>query len=75
MVLVMDSFITLGQPSYYPDGYIIISDTGNNRVSFFTTQGKFVRHLQTQFYGLSHPLAMSISLPYLWLIDNRGNIV
>ena len=55
-----------------PDGYIIISDTGNNRVSFFTTQGKFVRHLLTQIDGLSHPRAMSISLPYLWLIDKRG---
>ena len=53
-----------------PDGSIIITDNGNNRVSLFNIQGRFVRHILTQSDGLSKPYAMSISLPYLWLIDN-----
>ena len=55
-----------------PDGSIIISDRYNRRVSLFNIHGRFIRHLLTQSDGLSVPWAMSISLPYLWLIDNRG---
>ena len=55
-----------------PDGSIIISDTGNHRVSLFNIKGRFVRHILTGSDGLSGPEAMSISLPYLWLIDGRG---
>ena len=56
-----------------PDGCIIISDYYNQRVSLFTVHGRFVRHLLTQSDGLILPQAMSISLPYLWLIDYRGS--
>ena len=52
-----------------PDGSVIISDTGNNRVSLFNIHGKFVRHILTRSDGLSYPYAMSISLPYLWVVD------
>ena len=52
-----------------PDGSVIITDNGNYRVSLFNIQGKFVRHILTRSDGLSGPDAMSISLPYLWLID------
>ena len=55
-----------------PDGSIIISDIGNQRVSLFNIKGRFVRHLLTESDGLLRPEAMSISLPYLWLIDYRG---
>ena len=65
-----------GQLSYpksaigLPDGSIIISDSYNGRVSLFTIQGKFVRHLLTWPDGLDRPEAMSIKLPYLWLINH-----
>ena len=52
-----------------PDGSVIIIDW-NDRVTLFTIHGKFVRHV-TQFSGLFRPLAMSLSLPYLWLIDRN----
>ena len=58
-----------------PDGSIIISDSGNNRVSLFNIKGRFVRHLLTGFDGLSEPRDMSVSLPYLWLTDYRGSII
>ena len=55
-----------------PDGSIIISDSYNDRVSLFNIHGRFVRHILTRSDGLYRPHAMSISLPYLWLIDYRG---
>ena len=55
-----------------PDGSVIISDNLNGRVSLFNIKGRFVRHILTQSDGLSGPSSMSISLPYLWLIDYQG---
>ena len=52
-----------------PDGSVIISDRTNHRVSLFNIKGRFVRHILTRSDGLSYPEDMSISLPYLWLID------
>ena len=54
------------------DGSIIISDRYNHRVSLFNIRGRFIRHILTQSDGLLYPVAMSISLPYLWLTDYRG---
>ena len=54
-----------------PDGSIIISDNGNARVSLFNIKGRFIRHILTRSDGLYIPDAMSVSLPYLWLIDSR----
>ena len=56
-----------------PGGSVIISDTGNTRVSLFNIGGRIVRHLLTRSDGLSEPQAMSISLPYLWLRDYGGS--
>ena len=56
-----------------PDGSVVIIDRQNVRVSLFTIQGKFVRHLITQSDGLLNPSTMSISLPYLWLTDYQEN--
>ena len=52
------------------DGTVIISDMVNARVCLFTIQGRFVRHILTRSDGLYRPWAMSISLPYLWVVDN-----
>ena len=52
-----------------PDGSIIISDFPNYCVSLFNIKGRFVRHILTQSDVLYRPMAMSISLPYLWVVD------
>ena len=57
-----------------PDGSVIISNPDNHRVSLFNIKGRFVRHLLTQSDGLSKPYDMSISLPYLWLIEGSWPI-
>ena len=56
-----------------PDGSIIISDRNNGRVSLFNIHGRFIRHILTRSDGLSEAWSMSISLPYLWLIDDQGS--
>ena len=56
-----------------PDGSVIISDRNNNRVSLFNIKGRFVRHILTRSDGLNRPTAMSIILPYLWLIGYKGS--
>ena len=58
-----------------PNGYVMISDWLNNRVSLFSISGEFVRHLLTSSDGLSRPHDMSISLPYMWVIDDSGSYV
>ena len=58
-----------------PDGSVIISDRYNRRVSLFNIHGRFIRHLLTRSDGLSDPWGMSISLPYLWLIDYQGSYI
>ena len=54
-----------------PEGLVIISDPDNHRVSLFNIKGRFIRHLLIESDGLNHPDALSISLPYLYLIDSR----
>ena len=56
-----------------PDGSIIISDYNNTRVCLFNIKGRFIRHILTLSDGLSYPWAMSISLPYLWVVDDQGS--
>ena len=53
-----------------PDGSVIICDSSNRRVSLFNVHGRFIRHLLTRSDGLSYPGAMSISLPYLWVVGS-----
>ena len=53
------------------DGTVIITDYDNARVCLFTIQGRFVRHILTRSDGLDRPWAMSISLPYLLVVDNH----
>ena len=55
-----------------PDGSVIIADFGNHRVSLFNIQGRFIRHILTRSDGLLYPRDMSISLPYLYLIDKEA---
>ena len=59
-----------------PFGTLWVADTDNNRVSEFTTRGRFVRHVVPK---ISRPLFMSFSYPYLWVshqqqIRNRSII-
>ena len=47
---------------------VIISDNGNNRVSEFSFNGTFLRHLLVSSDGIYSPFSMSYYYPHLWLV-------
>ena len=47
---------------------IIISDQGNHRVSEFSFNGTFLRHLLVRSDGINYPFFMSYNYPHLWLV-------
>ena len=57
-----------------PDCSIVIADGGNNRLSQFTVQGKFVRHLLLESDGITKPSALSFFYPHLWVINDSKNL-
>ena len=50
-----------------PDNTIIVSDWGNDRISHFTLQGKFVRHVIKLSHGISYPRRLAVQYPYVWV--------
>ena len=48
---------------------IIISDLGNHRVSEFSFNGTFLRHLLVRSDGINGPFSMSYYYPHLWLVS------
>ena len=46
---------------------IIISDYGNNRISEFSFNGTFLRHLLVRSDGIIFPMSMSYYHPHLWI--------
>ena len=46
---------------------ILVSDTGNNRISVFTTKGDFLYHLQMNEIHIESPAALSYFKPFLWI--------
>ena len=53
---------------------IIVSDSYNDRISVFTTDGVFLYHLLTQSDGIYRPYALSYYKPYLWVVANNGHL-
>ena len=49
---------------------IIISDYQKNRISEFSFNGTFLRHLLDKSDGIYHPYSMSYYYPYLWLVQS-----
>ena len=46
---------------------LIVADYGNHRVSEFTLQGKFLRHLITVADGLRYPHGVAASCSHMWI--------
>ena len=53
---------------------ILVSDTFNDRISVFTTDGVFLYHLLTQSDGINRPAALSYYKPYLFVVNNFGKL-
>ena len=49
-----------------PEGTVIVAEFNNNRLSEFSMEGRFLKHILT---GLNHPGSLSMSPPYLWVVS------
>ena len=60
------------------DGYIYLADTWNSRVSMFTSDGQFVKHIiiyDVPYYeGQDYPRSLSVRGKYLWISTKKGRL-
>ena len=56
---------------FSPWGSILVADTRNNRISEFSEDGAFIRHLLTKIYM---PVSISYNKPYLWVAAGFGQL-
>ena len=58
------------------NGYIFVPDTENNRVSMFTSDGQFVKHIiiyDVPYYE-DYPRSLSVRGKYLWVATSKGRL-
>ena len=46
---------------------ILVADNTNYRISFYSTEGKFIKHTLTRNGEISFPMGLSYTRPFLWL--------
>ena len=59
------------------DGYILVADQFNYRVSMFTSDGQFVKHIiiyDVPYYGQDKPKSLSVRGKYLWVSTGNGRL-
>ena len=60
------------------DGYFIVADSWNYRVSIFTSDGQFVKHIITYdvpyYESQDGPWSLSVRGKYLWVATSRGRL-
>ena len=52
---------------FSPWGSILVADTGNDRISEFSEDGTFIKHLLTDQDDIFEPQSISYNKPYLWV--------
>ena len=52
---------------------LLVADTGNNRISEFSTDGTFLQHVLVKD-DITGPVSISCSHPYLWVADEKANL-
>ena len=56
-------------------GYIYVSDLENYRVSMFTSNGQFVKHILTYYESNERPMNLSVRGQYLWVTTHGGRLI
>ena len=60
------------------DGYIFVADRNNHRVSIFTSDGQFVKHIiiyDVPYYeSFDYPWSLSVRGKYLWVATMKGRL-
>ena len=52
-----------------PSGHILVADHDNHRISEFTLDGTFVKHVLTSKDGITSPYGLAYHEPYLWVTE------
>ena len=60
---------------FSPNGSLFIADKYNDRVSEFSQDGRFLRHVITARDGIKEPVSLSCTYPHIWVTCNYGNNV
>ena len=55
-------------------GSILVTDTYNNRISEFSEDGAFIKHLLTDQDDIYKPISISYNKPYLWVAMGSGQL-
>ena len=53
--------------STYTKQGILVADQSSHRISLYSTEGKFIKHIFTKIDGISYPVSLSFTRPFLWL--------
>ena len=51
---------------------IVVADQSNLRISQFSFQGTFMKHILSDKDGIGYPLSIAFNSPYLWLTQPSG---
>ena len=54
-----------------PDNTVIVTDSYNNRISWFTLQGDFINHVIKQSDGIRRPDRLAVQYPYVWVSEGH----
>ena len=54
---------------------ILVADQGNNRISVFSFQGQFLRHILTSKDGIRYPAGLTFITPFLWVTSHSPGSV
>ena len=46
---------------------ILVADCSNGRISLYSSEGKFIKHILTYNDGIGYPVGLSYARPFLWL--------
>ena len=61
--------------STYTKEGILVADLSNFRISSYSTEGKFVKHILTKNDGISSPVGLSFTRPFLWVTYSGASVI
>ena len=54
---------------------ILVADYSNGRISLYSTEGKFIKNILTRNDGISYPVGLLFTRPFLWLSHSSPHSV
>ena len=54
---------------------IVVADNSNYRISLYSAEGKFIKHILTRDDGIGNPVGLSFTRPFLWISQDGPSSV